>query len=102
MLLSLYGNDFDLILTTDKDSFLDRFTEEEKENAKSWKESIDNFLNNEYLIKKTVNVGNLYMSDIMALNDNIDLFELLQSENPDVKSLAEKIVTIIENISQST
>lgn len=98
ILLKLFKNDFDLVLTMDEETFLQR-----KPNGLAWKQSIDLLLNSDQNIKdKTINVGNLYMYDVMALNDSFDLYQMSRSHNKDVNTLADKLITIVENISQGT
>lgn len=98
ILLTLFENDFDLVLTTDQDTFLGR-----KPQGLAWKQSIDLLLNSKQsIIDKTINVGNLYMYDIMALNDSFDLHMLSRSSNTQSRKLANDLITIIENISQGT
>lgn len=94
----LFKDDFDLFLTMDQDTFLQR-----KPQGLDWKQSIDRILNSdESIINKTINVGNLYMSDIMALNDGYDLYSLSLSANPEARKMAEDISTVIENMAQGT
>ena len=53
-------------------------------------------------MEKTINIGNLYMSDVMALNDSYDLSLLRKSSNPEARRLAESLVNIVINVSQGT
>lgn len=93
----LFKQDFDLFLTTDADTFLSR-----KPGALSYKQSIDRVLSDPDIMEKTINIGSLYMSDVMALNDSYDLSLLRKSSNSQVKRLAESLVNIIINVSQGT
>lgn len=94
----LFRDDFDLFLTMDEQTFLQR-----KPQGLAWKQSIDRILNSdESIVSKTINVGNLYMSDIMALNDSFDLYSMSLSSNPEMQKMADSLSTIIENISQGT
>ncbi len=94
----LFRQDFDLFLTMDEDTFLQR-----KPHGLDWKQSIDRILNSdETIINKTINVGNLYMSDIMALNDSFDLYSMSLSSNPEMQKMADSLSTIVENMSQGT
>ena len=94
----LFRDDFDLFLTMDEQTFLQR-----KPNGLDWKQSIDRILNSDQsIIDKTINVGNLYMSDIMALNDSFDLYSMSLSNNPEMQKMADSLSTIIENVSQGT
>lgn len=97
VLLELFGNDFDLVLTMDPATFSRR-----KPGGRDWKQSIDSLLSRPDLAERTINVGDLYMSDIMALNDSFDLYQLSKSHNEDARKLANNLMTIIENISQGT
>ena len=93
----LFKEDFDLFLTTDEETFLSR-----KPNALSYKQSIDRVLSDSDIIDKTINIGGLHMSDVMALNDSYDLSLLRKSSNPEARHLAESIINIIINVSQGT
>lgn len=93
----LFKEDFDLFLTTDEETFLSR-----KPGALSWKQSIDRVLSDPDIMRKTINIGGLHMSDVMALNDSYDLSLLRKSSNPEVKHLAESLVNIVINVSQGT
>ena len=53
-------------------------------------------------MEKTINIGNLHMSDVMALNDSYDLSLLRKSSNQEAKHLAESIINIVINVSQGT
>lgn len=97
VLLELFGDEFDLILTMDTPTFLSR-----KPGGRDWKKSINKLLNKSDLVLKVINVGNLYMSDIMALNDSFDLYQLSNSSHEQISELAKRTTTIIENISQGT
>lgn len=97
VLLELFGNDFDLVLTMDPATFSRR-----KPGGEDWKQSIDALLSRPDLAQKTINVGNLYMSDIMALNDSFDLYQLSKSRNEDARKLANNLTEIVQNISQGT
>lgn len=97
ILLELFGDDFDLILTMDSETFRRR-----KPGGADQKQSIDNLLSRPDFVSKTINVGDLYMSDIMALNDSFDLYQLSKSHNKSARELANSLMTIIENISQGT
>ena len=94
----LFRNDFDLFLTMDEQTFL-----QSRPNSLAWKQSIDRILNSDQsIIDKTINVGNLYMSDIMALNDDFDLYSMSLSNNLEMQRMADRLSTIIENVSQGT
>lgn len=94
----LFREDFDLFLTIDEQTFLQR-----NPFGLEWKQSIDRILNSdESIINKTINVGDLYMSDIMALNDSFDLYSMSLSKNEEMQKMSDKISTIIENVSQGT
>ena len=93
----LFKDDFDLFLTTDEGTFLSR-----KPGALSWKQSIDRVLSDPDIMRKTINIGGLHMSDVMALNDSYDLSLLRKSSNPEAKHLAGSIINIVINVSQGT
>lgn len=94
----LFKDDFDLFLTMDEQIFLQR-----KPEGLAWKHSIDRILNSdESIVNKTINIGDLYMSDIMALNDSFDLYSMSLSNNPEMQKMADSMSTIVENISQGT
>lgn len=97
MLLEMFGDDFDLVLNIDKGTFLSR-----KPGELDWKNGIDKTLSNPELSKKVINVGDLYMADIMALNDGFDLYQLSRSSNNNVRALANKLITVVENFAQGT
>lgn len=98
ILAILFKNDFDLFLTMDEQTFLQR-----KPKSLAYKQSIDRILNSDKsIVDKTINIGNLYMSDIMALNDSFDLYSMSLSTNPEMQEMADSISTIIENVSQGT
>lgn len=79
MLLELFGNDFDLILNLSDEGYLGR-----KPGGYEYKQSINTLLSRDEFREKTINVGDLYMSDIMALNDSYDLHQLSKSRNSKV------------------
>lgn len=93
----LFKDDFDLFLTIDEGTFLNR-----KPDALSYKQSIDRVLSDPDIMRKTINIGGLHMSDVMALNDSYDLSLLRKSSNSEAKRLAESIVNIVINVSQGT
>ena len=97
MLLEMFGNDFDLILATDAKTFLKR-----KPGGSAWKADIDKLLSRPNFRAKTINVGDLYMSDIMALNDGFDLHTLNNSSSQDARRLAESLTQVVNNIAQGT
>lgn len=98
ILLSMFKDDFDLVLTMNQDTFLKR-----KPFGLEWKQSIDALLNSDQsIINKTIDVGDLYMYDIMALNDSCDLYQMSRSHNSDVNNLADRLINIVINISQGT
>ena len=93
----LFKDDFDLFLTTDEKTFLSR-----KPNALPYKQSIDRVLSDPDIMPKTINIGDLHMSDVMALNDSYDLSLLRKSSNLDASRLAQSIIDVIINVSQGT
>lgn len=95
MLPLLFPEDFDIYLTINKNEFLRR-----KPGEEAWKDSIDLILSNHQ--NKVIDIGNLYMSDVMALNDGFDLFEMSLSQNKEVQLMAQKVTQIIENVIQGT
>lgn len=93
----LFKEDFDLFLITDENTFLSR-----KPEALFQKQNIDRVLSDPDIIEKTINIGKLHMSDVMALNDSYDLSLLRKSSNLDAKRIADSIINIIINVSQGT